>query len=247
MNDEPRTPVDPKVINRIRGLLAQAEGTDNEHEAATFFAHAEVLMDRYRLDMEAVRPAGTGPAFGQTLMYLGGEKYLRASLSLLVGVARHYGVVVLTPMTGNSKWPTLVGTELDVTATKLMFQSLLIQRDRFVIAEPVPYGTNTLTFRTSFAYGFAVRVVARLQEIRDRQRAAVAGDSTALELYDRFDLVDRWAKENDDTYDGGSTSRNAPRMNRDGILAGDAAGHRADLGQERIGNAGQPALEARST
>jgi len=52
---------DEKIINRVRKLLAQAEGTDNEHEAATFMAAAMATMERHALDEALVR-AGAGEA-----------------------------------------------------------------------------------------------------------------------------------------------------------------------------------------
>src|SRR6266576_632804 len=41
-----------KLYNKIRGLLRKAEGTDNEHEASSFYDKAQQLIMRYAIDEE---------------------------------------------------------------------------------------------------------------------------------------------------------------------------------------------------
>lgn len=45
------TPASSEVIEKIRKLLAKANGTNNEHEAGAFLAKATELLQRYNLEM----------------------------------------------------------------------------------------------------------------------------------------------------------------------------------------------------
>lgn len=227
-----------KILDRIRGLLAKAERTDNPHEAEAFAAKAAELMDKYRVDSAAVR--GTGEAtFSRDTYYLGGCKYLRASRNLLLVVANHYGVAVAFPVTGNSKYGHMIGDPDDIIATITIFESLIVQRDRAALA--VTGGTR---YRNSFAYGYASRIYHRLAELRAAavQVATTGGDTMALEVFDRRSALERFLDEQTDV------QRKKPNLNRPtvdpaGMVDGDAAARRADLGTSgRLGGGGPRAI-----
>lgn len=214
-------------LRRVRGLLAKAESTTNPHEAEAFSAKAFELMERYRIELADVR--GTGEADIQRTTYdLGNRaKYLRPSLFLLGMVAKHYGVVVLVPSTGNSRLPKLVGDVDDIAATVIMFESLMIQRDRAILASAAPIGVNINRFRSSAAYGFASRMDQRLADLRDIRKASAA---TGMEL----DLLDRGSKVMDALGNPVPRNTNRPQVNGHGMKAGRAAADRADIGLDRI-------------
>ncbi len=46
---------DDRLVDRVGKLLAQAEGTDNEHEAAAFVERAQQLATAYAVDLERAR------------------------------------------------------------------------------------------------------------------------------------------------------------------------------------------------
>lgn len=50
--------IDEKIVNRIKGLLAQAESTNHEAEADAFFAKAQALMMKYAVNDAMLRAAG---------------------------------------------------------------------------------------------------------------------------------------------------------------------------------------------
>jgi hypothetical protein len=232
--------LDPKVLARARALKAHAELNDNPHEAELASMRLAQYLDKHRLDIADLAD-GTAP-FGRVTYALVGNRYLRASLALLVKVAKHYGVLVLVASTGNSKAPRLVGTETDIEMTVLMFESLVVQRDRACLASEVPYGVATATHRNSFCYGYAIRIGARLEELRERQRVAALAESDrkALAVYDRVDAVKKWLEE-ELGRDLGSANRNGPNLHAAAVRAGDQAARNADLGQTRVDDTRGPA------
>jgi hypothetical protein len=44
-----------RLVDRVGKLLAQAEGTDNEHEAAAFVERAQQLATEHAVDLELAR------------------------------------------------------------------------------------------------------------------------------------------------------------------------------------------------
>src|SRR5688572_18030568 len=194
MTDTPTAADIAKAERRAAGLLAKAERTDNPHEAEAFAAKAMEIIDGYRLDIARLR-GDAGPNVQRHTYTLAGTKYLRASLTLMTVVARHYGVVILIPSTGNSKYPTLVGDKDDIAAVLALFGSLIIQRDRACLRDPVPSGTSTATHRNSFCYGYAYRIGKRLKELREAAVAVATrdGDTMALAVIDRAGIVKRLA------------------------------------------------------
>lgn len=233
------------IIRRVQGLLAKAESTDNAAEAEAFSAKAAELIDKYRLEAAQLRRPGDEQQYGRMTFQLAGHKYLRATLSLLMEVTEHYGVVVMIPSTGNSKYPTLVGDADDVRHSIMLFRSLVLQRDRALLSEPNVFGGNVNKFRNSFAYGYANRIGQRLEVLRRQQRqvAQVEHNAAALELYGRLNAVEKWleAKRGKPL---GKVKQNDAAVDPFALLVGDAAAQKADLGHGGLSGAGSRALGA---
>jgi hypothetical protein len=85
---------DEKIIDRVRKLLAKAEGTDNEEEAATFLNAALKMMERHALDEAMVR-AGAGQAPAEIINWQwvvqGDEDHCLARITAAYNVASALG------------------------------------------------------------------------------------------------------------------------------------------------------------
>lgn len=96
---------------KISALFAKAEGTDNPHEAETFMAKAQALLEKYNLQRSELDPEGhTDP--------LGVEKHKFTWFvsnswhgDLLYSVMLFYGCEGVFHTRGNHKSATLVGRE----------------------------------------------------------------------------------------------------------------------------------------
>nr|WP_257908261.1 DUF2786 domain-containing protein [Janibacter limosus] len=79
--------VDPRVLERVRALLAKAESTTFEAEAETFTAGAQSLMARHSIDA-ALLAATERTTAGPTLRRVGVDNpYESPKVSLLSGIA----------------------------------------------------------------------------------------------------------------------------------------------------------------
>jgi hypothetical protein len=174
---------DPRVMGRIRGLLAKAESTKFPDEAEALTAKAQQLMTRYAVD-SAVLEAGAGRSLADEVrarrVHLA-QPYAEAKVQLLTAVGGANGV--------RSVWhdevgmATVVGLPVDLELTELLFTSLHVQATR-AMTEAGRAGSaasRSASFRRSFLLAYATRIGERLEAAREAGTAEAAADTgTAL-------------------------------------------------------------------
>jgi hypothetical protein len=177
--------IDPKVLARVKALLAKAESTPYAAEAETFTAGAQALMARHSIDAALLASEAENPGGPTGLRVWIDAPYESAKVSLLSGVAqanrcrsvwhKHLGVC------------TVLGFEADLAAVDALFTSLLVQATHaMTLAGPrVDHAgrSRTRAFRQSFLVAFALRIGERLAEaarLEERQAAGGAGGDRLL-------------------------------------------------------------------
>lgn len=169
---------DPKVLGRIRGLLAKAEATDFVEEAETFTAKAQDLMTRYSISTAILH--GTGPAstaVQSRRMHLD-SPYVREKVHLLTAIGEANRV--RTVWFDRFAIATVVGSPVDLEQVDLLFTSLLVQATRAMHAAGAhdqAATSRSASFRKAFLFGFAVRIGQRLKEADSRATAEAAVDA----------------------------------------------------------------------
>lgn len=195
---------DDKLLTRIGGLLRQAEGTDNEHEAEAFMAAAQRLATAASIDLALARahdPAArraASPITRQVEIGKAGKRGLRTYVQLFVQIAQANDITC--DVASNSTFVIAYGFEADIDACEALYTSLVIQMvaasDAYLksgaykgeTARQVVTKTNgylrrrvveekalsPITARLNFQSAFASRIGARLREARDEQQAQAA-------------------------------------------------------------------------
>jgi len=107
---------------KIAALLAKAEGTDNEFEAATFMAKVNELLEKHQIEMHEIRAAqGDQDPMGKQK----GETNIYASMlwarGLASGLAAYYGCRFVYWKTGNHFKYEVVGRE----SARMTFEMML--------------------------------------------------------------------------------------------------------------------------
>lgn len=183
------------IIRKISGLLAKAEGTDNEHEAAAFFEKAQELMIKHAIEEAQVRAdkiARDGRKVENPIqvdfMYATNDAHAKGKIALVQAVAKAHHVKVIAYRTSTStsawfarknkveankyaQWCILVGYAQDLENPKTLYASLLIQWTRFVRQDALGAGlakTEEFGFRTGHLVGFAARIRRRLVDLNER-------------------------------------------------------------------------------
>ena len=120
-----------KLLTRIGNLLRQAEGTDNEHEAATFTEAAQRLATSNSIDLELARARAADrdkPRVPITRMIEIGEKGkkgLRNYVQLFIAIAHSNDVIVDVART--STFVVAHGFADDIDVVEALYVSLVVQ------------------------------------------------------------------------------------------------------------------------
>ena len=184
---------DERLLDRIGKLLAQAEGTDNEHEADAFVTRAQELATSYAVDLEsararqAARRGRPGPAevFEQRRMAVGerGRRGNRQLILLYVVVAQANDVLVNVAQ--DSTFVIGFGHPADLDVVERLWASLATQMAggasrRLRAGEHRRAGAPAVSWRLSFYDGWLAAVQQRLAEARTRALRAVADRSVSM-------------------------------------------------------------------
>lgn len=174
--NDPAPGVDPKLLAKIRGLLAKAESTQFDEEADAFFAKAQELMSKYSLERGALETPPDGPRVRTGGRRLWLENPYLGAKSMLVGTVAKANRcrAVLQEDPG---FVTVLGEETDLELVEVLTTSLLVQAGKAMLAagRRVDHtGTSrTRSFRQAFLVSYAGRIGERLNEAAQRAEAEV--------------------------------------------------------------------------
>ncbi len=175
----PADGVDPKMLVRVRALLAKAESTEFAEEADAFFAKAQELMTRYSLEraMLFAEGGGDGGGAGGRRIWLDAP-YLSAKSMLINQVAManrskavfHSGLGCVT----------VLGDEVDLELVEVLSTSLLVHASGAMVAAGRQLDwsgqSRTKSFRQSFLVSYATRIGERLAVAAAATSEAMAGE-----------------------------------------------------------------------
>lgn len=219
-------------VEKVRKLLAKAEGASTEAEAETFFAKAQELITKWEMDDAELRPASSAGWVITSRVYTLSSYSPNQDSYAMQMVAKGMGLrAYQTPyVRGVSAATTVVfGTDEDLDRFDMMWTSVLLQMTRAMkAAEPGPRDRNAQRrFRLGFKVGYGDRIGKRLEA----QRSKTTGKS--LVLVGKSEAIERALPDD-------VTSKRM-RADADALDAGQAAADKADLGGTRIkgGSAGQ--------
>ncbi len=225
-----RADIDPRMLDRVRALLAKAESTDFPEEAETYSAKAQELMTRHSIDY-ALLSASTGvreAAFGHRLQVDNPYESAKALLLSVTAAANRCRAI----WSRDLGFATVMGFPADIAATELLYTSLLVQATSAMVHAGVPADGRTASFRRSFLTGYSYRIEQRLAEAAataSSQAEREHGASLLPVLARREEEVQETVRE----YFPDIVTTTTPVGNRAGWFAGRAAADRASLQPQR--------------
>ncbi|MFJ8882626.1 DUF2786 domain-containing protein [Streptomyces sp. NPDC102402] len=171
---------EPRMLTRIRALLAKAEATGFPEEAEALTTKAQELMARHSID-EALLAARTPGAGTPGAVRIGVDApYESAKAVLLDSVASANRCRAV--WNSDLGFTTVVGFEPDLEAVELLFTSLLVQGNAAMTkaeAEQRAGGRKrTKAFRQSFLLAYAQRLGSRLAADTARVTAAAGSEDS---------------------------------------------------------------------
>jgi hypothetical protein len=229
------------LLDKIRKLLAMAEGTDNANEAEAFSAKAAQLIAEHRIDPQHVRDALDHGALGLRRIAIGRGAYVRARLALLDAIARNQDCEVVFETGQGGTTAILAGYESDLDVTAVLYTSLQVQAASQMAGFRSRTPAATQRWRRSFLFGFANRVAEQLAAARTQAAepgtAPIDGapglsDGPLPDVRARSGRVREFAAR---SFGRVVAARAAAPAQRSGWRDGHRAAAGVDLGRSRVG------------
>jgi hypothetical protein len=223
--------LDPKVLARVRALLAKAESTAFPEEAEALSAKAQELMNRYALEQAVVEGESAQKRAVITVRMWLDAPYVQPKTLLVQAVAKanRCQSVALT----GTDLVSIVGHESDVDVVQILVTSLLVQAGRAMAVEgrATTSGgrSRSRSFRQSFLVAYAGRIGERLRSSAEAPGEVVADARLLPVLAARASAVDEVVEE---TF-GSLSTKTIAGSDRAGHAAGRAAADSASLSLER--------------
>ncbi|MEU2829542.1 DUF2786 domain-containing protein [Streptomyces lavendulae] len=183
LTEQAHAHIEPRMLGRIRALLAKAEATTYPEEAEALSAKAQELMARHTVDEALLAARGGGPAQVPAACRIGVEPpYEEAKAVLLDAVATANRCRAV--WNSGFGFSTVVGFESDLEAVELLHTSLLVQgtaaMTRAEAAQRAGGRKRTKTFRQSFLLAYASWLGRRLAETAEHTATEAADNLPAL-------------------------------------------------------------------
>jgi hypothetical protein len=228
----PRSEVDQRILERVRGLLAKAESTTFEAEAETYTAKAQELMARHSIDY-AVLAARTGHRDDPQQRRIAVDNPYELEKVSLLGVIAHANRAQTVWLQGVGM-VSVFGFPGDLDAVELLFTSLLVQATRAMTQAGQRRDTTgrsrTRSFRQSFLTGFAHRIGDRLAAATESATADALREGTGTDLVPVLAARDEQVTEAvQKTFSNLVRSPGGRINNLEGFHSGVAAADRASL------------------
>ena len=231
-----------KLLTRIAGLLRQAEGTDNPHEAEAFMTAAQRLATQASIDLAVARAhtasqnRTTGPIHRVIPIGEPGKRGLRTYVLLFSRIA--HANDVRCDVAHNSTSVHAFGFESDVDTAHALYSSLVIQMvrssDHYIKSGAYrEAGIAAVTARLNFQTAYAQRIGQRLADAKSATESEAVRQSepgTALALRNKeLELKNYYRTESQarGTWRG---TRTGSEYSATARQAGDHAAQRAKLG-----------------
>lgn len=167
---------DPRILDRIRGLLSKAESTDFPEEAETLTAKAQELVTRYAVSAALLAGGDDASGIRGVRLHLD-NPYAREKVLLLtaIGSANRARTVWFAKL----GIATVVGGDVELRQIEVLFESLLVQATRAMTAAGTGgrAGGGATAFRRAFLAGYADRIGERLREADARATVDAAADA----------------------------------------------------------------------
>lgn len=167
------------IKQKIAALLAKADGTDNQFEAAIFMAKVNELLEKYQLDLAEC--VGASDPLGRQM----GTTNIYASMTWardLVGpLCRFYGARVIYGHRNKNHFPySVVGRESARMTAEIMLPFVISQIKQRAKTFAKEQGITPAVAEREIGHGVRLRILNDLAKVEARRAELKTSDGTAL-------------------------------------------------------------------
>lgn len=163
---------DDKIKDKLRALLAKAEGTDNEHEAEIFMSKVNELLERHQLEMHEIRKDADPISMEKgTVKFSTSCSYFR---EFIFAVCGYYGGKALVSKVGGNFHYRIVGRDSVRTTIELMMPYIVTQLRRAGRRYAQTYGYSDSVAQREVAKALISRIY-RETDTQDAHRSDLVG------------------------------------------------------------------------
>ncbi|MEU4113087.1 DUF2786 domain-containing protein [Kitasatospora sp. NPDC028055] len=163
---------EPRMLARIRALLAKAESTEFPEEAEALTAKAQQLMAQHSIDDALLAAAGADRNTPAALRIGVDNPYEGPKTMLLDAVAAANRCRVVWAK--EFGFCTVIGFDGDLDGVELLYTSLLVQATHALNKAGSGKDSRSKAFRQSFLVAYAARIRERLTAATERATDAAA-------------------------------------------------------------------------
>ncbi|MFB7905064.1 DUF2786 domain-containing protein [Kitasatospora sp. NPDC056076] len=163
---------EPRMLARIRALLAKAESTEFPEEAEALTAKAQQLMAQHSIDDALLAAAGADRNTPAALRIGVDNPYEGPKTMLLDAVAAANRCRVVWAK--EFGFCTVIGFDGDLDGVELLYTSLLVQATHALNKAGSGKDSRSKAFRQSFLVAYAARIRERLTAATERATSAAA-------------------------------------------------------------------------
>ena len=229
---EPAEPSDG-LLDKVRKLLAMAEGSTNPNEADAFSRKAAELIAANRIDADRLRAGDRHDDLEVREYELGRGAYVRGRLALLQAIAEAHGGRVVFQARQHGTVAYVAAFRSDLDAVEVLHASLHAQVAARMAAERRSTAAATQRWRRSFLFGYADEIRQMLEQTTAEAARSVHPSSAAVPaLRARERRVDEFARQQ---FGRVHAARRPKAATPSGWDAGARAARSADVGRSRFG------------
>lgn len=173
------------MLEKIRKILAKAEGTNNEEEAKLFFMKAQELMAREGITLEEVNQGGSEDEVINQEILSGKKTTASRNLLLAVLIAKNFKVKTYLQ---NSKVIRFMGFSKDVEIAKMTFESIskFMEKKRSQLYRQYKKeGKETKGIRESYTTGFLRGLEEGFKENVESKALVIVTPDAVVKAFDK--------------------------------------------------------------
>jgi hypothetical protein len=230
---DPRRPAggSDTVVDKVRKLLAMAEGSRNAHEADAFSRKAAELIAVHRLDPERLRAPTPGDDLAVRTFAMGRGAYVRARIALLQAIAEANGCRLVFAPDRAGTVAFVAGFTSDLESTELLYTSLHAQASARLSGERRATGAATQQWRRAFLFGYAAEAEQMHAQSRSVAERVDRTGTVLPMLRARDQRVDEFSRL---SFGRVVTARRPSAASATGWAAGRDEARRSDVGRRSV-------------